>query len=236
MDILPHRHSHMGLGILWKIIVNQQSTAASRNATWNYIMQRGIFRRNATEFLCAQSHLEMDQKTVETYPLVRRVHISACFWEKRTSDSTWQRWKRTSRLLPMMIIWGCISAHSLGDLHIYEGTIDAEAYVGILEKHMLPSWQQLFPGTPCPFQQDNARPHSAQLQQRGFVGKECVCLTGLPAVHICLLLKMYGENWTTATTDCWAARVLYTPRMGKNSTCKTANIDIFSFQMITKCN
>ena len=32
-----------------------------------------------------------------------------------------------------------ISAHSMGDLHICESTIDAEAYVGILERHMLSS-------------------------------------------------------------------------------------------------
>ena len=35
---------------------------------------------------------EMDRKTVETSSLVRRVHISACFCEKRMSDSTCQRW------------------------------------------------------------------------------------------------------------------------------------------------
>ena len=34
-----------------------------------------------------------------------------------------------------------------------------------------------------------------ELQQRGFIGIECVCLTGLPAVQICLLLKMYGASW-----------------------------------------
>ena len=51
----------------------------------------------------------------------------------------------------------------MGDLHICEGTIDAEAYVGILERHMLPSRRRLFPGTPCLFQQDNARPHSARV-------------------------------------------------------------------------
>ena len=45
--------------------------------------------------------------------------------------------------------------------HICEGTIDLEAYVGVLERHMLPSTQRLFPGTSCLFQQDNARPHSA---------------------------------------------------------------------------
>ena len=34
-----------------------------------------------------------------------------------------------------------------------------------------------------------------ELQQRGFIGIECVCLTCLPAVQICLLLKMYGASW-----------------------------------------
>ena len=61
------------------------------------------------------------------------------------------------------MVWGCISTHGMGDLHICEGTIDAEAYVGILETHMVPSRQHLFPGTPGLFQQDNARPHSARV-------------------------------------------------------------------------
>ena len=43
---------------------------------------------------------EMDRKTVETCSLVRRVHIWACIWEKWMSDSTCQRWKGPSRLLP----------------------------------------------------------------------------------------------------------------------------------------
>ena len=38
-----------------------------------------------------------------------------------------------------LMVWGCDSAHDMGDLHICEGTIDADAYVGILERCMLPS-------------------------------------------------------------------------------------------------
>ena len=40
-----------------------------------------------------------------------------------------------------------------------------------------------------------------ELQQCGFVGIECVCLTGLPAVQICLLLKMYGASWRGESED-----------------------------------
>ena len=103
---------------------------------------------------------------VETCSLDRRVRISACFWEKRTSDSTCQRLKRPPRLLKKpasVMVWGCISAHGMGNLHICEGTIDVEAYAGILERHMLPSRWWLFWGTPCLFQQDNARPRSARV-------------------------------------------------------------------------
>ena len=80
-------------------------------------------------------------------------------------------------------------------MYVCKGTINAEAflvYVLILESHMMPSRRWLFQGTPC-----RTMPGLIlqELQQRGFVGIECVCLTGLPAVQICLLLKMYGASW-----------------------------------------
>ena len=31
-----------------------------------------------------------------------------------------------------VMVWGCISAHDMGDLHICEGSIDAEAYVYVM--------------------------------------------------------------------------------------------------------
>uniref|UniRef100_A0AAR2KV54 Tc1-like transposase DDE domain-containing protein n=1 Tax=Pygocentrus nattereri TaxID=42514 RepID=A0AAR2KV54_PYGNA len=60
-----------------------------------------------------------------------------------------------------LMVWGCVSAHDMGNLHICEGTINAERYIQVLEQHMLPSKQRLFQGRPCLFQQDNAKPHSA---------------------------------------------------------------------------
>ena len=92
-----------------------------------------------------------------------------------------------------MMVWGCISAHGIGDLHICEGTIDAEAYVGILERHMLPSRRRLL--------HKNSMSISAGKYQasfctnyNSFVGIESLCLTDLPAFQICLLLKMYGAS------------------------------------------
>ena len=97
--------------------------------------------------------------------------------------------------------------------------------------------RQLFPGTPCPFQQDNARPHSASVttawhRHRVRVLDWPACSPDLSPIDSCI----HDESQTKATMDSWAAQVLYTPRIGKNSTCKTATIDIFSSQTITKCN
>ena len=38
-----------------------------------------------------------------------------------------------------VMVWGCVSAHGMGNLHICEGTINAERYTQVLEQHMLPT-------------------------------------------------------------------------------------------------
>ncbi len=55
-----------------------------------------------------------------------------------------------------LMVWGCISACSMGSLHVLEGTMNAERYIKVLEQHMLPSRQRVF-------QQDNAKPHTAAI-------------------------------------------------------------------------
>ena len=62
-----------------------------------------------------------------------------------------------------LMLWGYVSAHGMGNLHICEGTINAERYMQVLGQHKLPSKQRLFQGCPCLFQQDNAEPHSARV-------------------------------------------------------------------------
>ncbi len=62
-----------------------------------------------------------------------------------------------------LMVWGCMSVCDMGSLHILKGTINAERYIQVLEQHMLPSRRRLFQGTPCIFQHDNARPHTASI-------------------------------------------------------------------------
>lgn len=95
-------------------------------------------------------------------------------------------------------MWGYISAHSMCDLHLlyykYKCTIHADAYTGRSERHLLWIRPSLFPGSQRISQRNDARPNSA-VQHRGFADTECMCLTGLSAVQICILLIMYGASW-----------------------------------------
>ncbi len=54
------------------------------------------------------------------------------------------------------MVWGCISAYGMDSLHVLEGTMNAERYIKVLEQHMLPSRRRVF-------QQDNAKPHTADI-------------------------------------------------------------------------
>ncbi len=65
--------------------------------------------------------------------------------------------------LTLNLVWGCMCACGMGSLHIWKGTINAERYIQVLEQHMLPSRRRLFQGTPCIFQHDNAKPHTASI-------------------------------------------------------------------------
>ncbi len=55
-----------------------------------------------------------------------------------------------------LMVWGCISAYGMGSLHVLDGTMNSERYRKALEQHMLPSRRRLF-------QQDNAKPHTADI-------------------------------------------------------------------------
>ena len=97
---------------------------------------------------------------------------------------------------------------------VYEGTIDAEAYVRFLRDICCRQDSNFSQELHVYFSRTMPGLILHEFQQRGFVGIECVCLTGLPTVQICLLLKMYRASWggesDHGTTDCWAAQVLYT--------------------------
>ena len=129
--------SHMGLGVLWKIIVTQHRC----------ILFIYSFSAEMPLSSLGPKSSEIDRKTVETckstFQLVFGKNRRRILLAKDDPDCYQQKVQKPASV----ILWGCISAHGMGDLHICEGTIDAETYVGILERHMLLSRRQLFPGT-----------------------------------------------------------------------------------------
>lgn len=60
-----------------------------------------------------------------------------------------------------VMIWGCFAASGPGRLHVCEGMMNAKKYIEVLEKVMMPSGNELFPGR-WTFQQDNAPCHTAR--------------------------------------------------------------------------
>ena len=71
------------------------------------------------------------------------------------------------------MVWGCVSAHGMGNLHICEGTINAERYIQVVEQYMLHPSNILFMDAPDYFSKTMPRHILHMLQQRGFVVKEC---------------------------------------------------------------
>ncbi len=92
-----------------------------------------------------RSSSQMLKKTVKMCAVLRWVHISTCFWEKWISSSQSQSPKGPSRLsLPTEAKANV--CHGMGvqqskqhGWHMCEGTINMEAYTGIVQRHILPS-------------------------------------------------------------------------------------------------
>ncbi len=107
---------------------------------WALIWQCIRNHLDATGF-SGQELISDSQKTVEMCA-VRWVHVSACSWEKQTSNSQSQWPKGPSRFYQrqmqkqmFVMVWGCSRANGMGDWHMCEGTIDMKAYIGIVQRH-----------------------------------------------------------------------------------------------------
>ena len=61
-----------------------------------------------------------------------------------------------------MMIWGCVTYDGVGTLTPVHGTIDAEAYIKILDDNLWPVIAKNFAAKPYVFQDDNAPVHRAR--------------------------------------------------------------------------
>ncbi|GFX29534.1 hypothetical protein TNCV_4776082 [Trichonephila clavipes] len=60
------------------------------------------------------------------------------------------------------MVWGCMSSHGVGRLHIVSGTVKAMDYIEILQNILLPTARDLFGNQSWIFQDDNAPCHRAK--------------------------------------------------------------------------
>jgi DDE superfamily endonuclease len=76
-------------------------------------------------------------------------------------------------------IWACFSASGLGYCHIYNETLDAKAFVRILDANLLPSADLLFTESPRRqwwYLQNNASTHSAHITRKWLHDHGITCL------------------------------------------------------------
>lgn len=70
-----------------------------------------------------------------------------------------------------IMVWGCFSWHSIGNLHKIDGIMDARHYIRILEKNLEESATKMNIGDQYIFMQDNDPKHTAGVTKRFFERK-----------------------------------------------------------------
>ncbi|GFW47875.1 transposable element Tcb1 transposase [Trichonephila clavipes] len=74
--------------------------------------------------------------------------------------------KPTVKYPTKVMVWGCMSSHGVGRLHIVSGTVKAMDYIEILQNKLLPTARDLFGNQSWIFQDDNAPCHRAKVLQK----------------------------------------------------------------------
>ncbi|GFX72811.1 transposable element Tcb1 transposase [Trichonephila clavipes] len=67
-----------------------------------------------------------------------------------------------------VMVWGCMSSHGVGRLHIVSGTVNAMDYIEVLQNKLLPTARDLFGNQSWIFQEDNAPCNRAKVVQKWF--------------------------------------------------------------------
>ncbi len=92
-----------------------------------------------------------------------------------------------------VLMWGCMSAAGVGELHFIDGIMNSQMYCSILKEKMLPSLRAL--GRRALFQHDNDPKHTSKATA-GFLKKNRVKVI---QSQVCLLIwtqsNTFGEFW-----------------------------------------
>ena len=216
-----------------------------RELSGDMISTRYVMIKCAIVFHCCrcsliiQTQIQWSWDDESKFQIVFENHRRCVFLAKDKKDHQ-DCYQFEVQKLASVIVWGCISAHGMVNLHICEGTLNAERYIQVLEQHILPSKQRLFQGHPCLFQQDNAKSHSAHVTTAWLCSKRVwvldwpACSPDLsPTENERCIMKCKIRQWRPQNVE---QLKLYIPaRMGKNFTYNTSTINVLSSQMLFGC-
>ncbi|GFU23260.1 transposable element Tcb1 transposase [Trichonephila clavipes] len=92
---------------------------------------------------------------------------SSAYVRRRTHEEfSPQCLKPTVKYPTKVMVWGCMSSHGVGRLHIVRGTVKVMNYIEILQNKLLPTARDLFGNQSWIFQDDNASCHRAKVVQK----------------------------------------------------------------------
>ncbi|GFW42770.1 transposable element Tcb1 transposase [Trichonephila clavipes] len=92
---------------------------------------------------------------------------SSAYGSRRTHEEfSPQCLKPTVKYPTKVMVWGCMSSHGVGRLHIVSGTVKAMDYVEILQNKLLPTARDLLGNHSCIFQDDNTPCHRTKVVQK----------------------------------------------------------------------
>ncbi|CAF5223612.1 unnamed protein product, partial [Rotaria magnacalcarata] len=71
-------------------------------------------------------------------------------------------------------IWSYLTCHGLGPIVFYDGSLNSDKYIDILDQHLPTAYEKFLPQSPRKFllQQDNARPHVSIKTRKYFKKKK----------------------------------------------------------------
>ncbi|GFS59541.1 transposable element Tcb1 transposase [Trichonephila clavipes] len=99
---------------------------------------------------------------------------SSAYVRRRTHEEfNPQCLKPTVKYPTKVIVWGCISSHGVGRLHIVSGTVKIMDYIEILQNKLLPTARDLLGNQSWIFQDEYAPCHRAKVVQKWFNASVC---------------------------------------------------------------